>query len=93
MVLLHSENLWRILDAWITSLANETFNDVLPLLRRTFSTFPAPERRMMGEQVKRLGSPAAVATRESDGEKINHERGGKTLPIILKILGIEGENE
>jgi hypothetical protein len=39
LVLVHDPRLWQIVDAWVMQLAPERFTEVLPLLRRTFSTF------------------------------------------------------
>ncbi|MBP6828444.1 MAG: hypothetical protein KA165_17895, partial [Saprospiraceae bacterium] len=47
LLLLHHEELWQTLDGWISNLAEENFTDLLPLLRRTFSRFPVPERQKM----------------------------------------------
>ena len=46
--LLHDERLWDVINAWLAQLNGEVFTQLLPLLRRTFSTFPAPERRRNG---------------------------------------------
>ena len=53
LLLLHQDTLWGILDDWVTGISAEDFGAVLPLLRRTFSAFPAPERRQMGQRVRR----------------------------------------
>jgi len=62
---------------------------VLPLLRRTFSTFPPAERRQMGRRVnKGPRSPAASRTGEPSGERFDHDRAAKVLPLVRQILGI-----
>jgi hypothetical protein len=53
LILLHDEALWDVLDGWVASLSADAFLPVLPLVRRTFSSFPAPERRQMGERARR----------------------------------------
>ncbi len=88
MILLHSDELWRIMDAWLCALREETFDAVLPLVRRTFCTFPAPERRMMGERLKRSRGPSASRPDASDKDVV-HERGALVLPLVMKILGLE----
>lgn len=48
LLLIHQPALWNILDEWIDELSMQpTFKEVLPLLRRTFSDFSAPERQKM----------------------------------------------
>jgi hypothetical protein len=55
LVLVHDQTLLRLVDAWIGGLSAEQFTDALPLLRRTFAGFEPPERRSIGERVRRLG--------------------------------------
>jgi hypothetical protein len=59
LLLAHDREMLRLIDQWLGGLDGERFEEVLPLLRRTFSTFTAPERRTIGERIK--------AENESDG--------------------------
>jgi hypothetical protein len=83
LALIHHTSLWRLVNQWVMSLPEETFVSVLPLLRRTFSTFPAGERRQIGElakgagQVKMPGGP----------DQLDLARVENVLPLLLKILG------
>jgi hypothetical protein len=85
LLLLHNPTLWQVLDAWVVQLPADTFTALLPLLRRTFSTFPAPERRQMGEQVsqKTLSTQGLTLTGTFDGD-----RADAVLPLIAKLLGV-----
>ncbi|WP_017614609.1 DUF5682 family protein [Nocardiopsis salina] len=56
LVLVHDERLLDLIDAWMTGLSPERFADVLPLLRRTFGAFAAPERRSIGAAATRTRS-------------------------------------
>jgi hypothetical protein len=88
LVLLHQDGLWRALDLWITSLDPETFTAMLPLVRRAFSGFQPPERRAMGEKVRKLeGEHEDAAMQESNG--IDHGRAALTLPVLARILGVD----
>lgn len=92
--LLLQDGLWRALDAWLAELPPETFVALLPLLRRAFADFSAPERRSMGEKVKRLGDAeeagASPTTRgTSDHTPLNHERAAAVLPVLAQILGVD----
>jgi hypothetical protein len=51
---LHLVPLWRALDTWLAPLEDALFVAVLPVLRRAFASFPAPERRQMGALIARL---------------------------------------
>ncbi len=81
-VLLHDESLWRVLDGWLQSLGEETFVQLVPLLRRTFATFSAPERRQMGVRVKGRAS-------STPGEPLDEARARAVMPTVRRLLGIE----
>lgn len=55
-LLVHDRRLLQIVDDWVDGVRDDVFDDVLPLLRRTFAGFTGPERREIGEQVSRQGS-------------------------------------
>ncbi|HKZ69943.1 MAG TPA: DUF5682 family protein, partial [Anaerolineales bacterium] len=86
LLLLHDEGLWQVLDEWVTGLKGETFVQLLPLLRRTFSTFAPAERRQMGERVKGKDS-----SRQSLISNFDPERGDAVLPLVASLLGVEIE--
>ena len=83
LLLIHDDAIWPVLDDWVTQLSGETFTALLPLLRRTFANFTAPERRQMGEQV-RLGR----RERESDLGPFDRDRADAALPLIAQLLGL-----
>ncbi|WP_017607439.1 DUF5682 family protein [Nocardiopsis xinjiangensis] len=69
LVLVHDDTLLDLIDAWLTGLAPERFADVLPLLRRTFGAFAAPERRQIGAAATRVALPAGTASLPLDPER------------------------
>ena len=85
-ILLHDAALFAALDGWVTGLPQETFETVLPLLRRTVATFPPPERRRIGERLK--AGPRRGTVGAADG--IDEARADLVLPIVARILGIGG---
>ncbi len=87
LLLLHDDALWVILDEWVTDLAGEAFKTVLPLLRRTFSAFPAPERRQMGERVRR--GPSKPVVGDASTAQVDTARADAVLPLLAQILGLE----
>jgi len=93
--LLSQDGLWLALDRWMSDLDAETFVAVLPLLRRAFSGFESPERRKMGEKVKRLRSDGSGATAgdadllAGDDIPLNRERADAVLPVLAQILGVD----
>ncbi|MBA2395428.1 MAG: hypothetical protein H0V70_22085, partial [Ktedonobacteraceae bacterium] len=91
LTVLHQDGLWRALDRWLSELQAETFEALLPILRRAFSSFQAPERRQMGEKVKHLHTTnAGIAGKRGtrDPSKINQERANSVLPILAQIIGV-----
>jgi hypothetical protein len=85
LLLLHDDRLWQVLDSWVTQLNSDTFTALLPLLRRTFSTFSAPERHQIGERVKREDSRLAAGVEERE---FDERRAETVLPIIAQLLGV-----
>ncbi len=85
LLLLHDDSIWQVLDDWVTGLNDSAFTTLLPLLRRTFSNFPAPERRQMGERV-RLGSQ--LSARAMVNDRFNCDRANQSLPLVAQLLGI-----
>jgi hypothetical protein len=99
LVLLHQDALWTALDHWLCDISSETFVELLPMLRRAFAGFQAPERRAMAEKVKKIG-----AASEGHGKSriavastaIHRPRADLVLPILAHILGVKppaGDNK
>ena len=85
LLLVHDERLLRLVDGWLTGIAPDAFVEALPLLRRTFSEYPAPQRRQIGERAVRLGDPPRPASGDADG--VDEERGDLVLPTVAALLG------
>ncbi len=89
LILIHDPALWDVLDGWIATLHPDAFLPVLPLIRRTFATFTAPERRQMGERARRSPRPAAGPTTAT--ADFDPDRGLAVLPIVARLLGVADE--
>jgi hypothetical protein len=89
MVLVHDERLLALLNAWVFALTPEAFELVCPLVRRTFSTFEAPERRQIGERLKRGLDAQPAGAENSTDASYDAERGALVDPILKLILGEE----
>jgi hypothetical protein len=85
IMLVHQVSLLRMLDGWLDGLSGEHFTQILPLLRRTFSSFPPPERRQIGEQASR-GVSVAPAGGPPE-EDIDEDRANRLLPTFAALLG------
>ncbi|WP_460447727.1 DUF5682 family protein, partial [Angustibacter aerolatus] len=71
VLLLHDPELLGIVDAWVARVDEPTFDDLLPLLRRTFSRHERADRRRLGERLRHRGgaAPAGSASLEPDLER------------------------
>lgn len=84
LILIHDEFLLSIIDEWLLSIENADFENLLPLLRRTFSTFEDPERRQIGRIISgRVKSAAEKAV------AVDEERADMVLPILSELLGLD----
>ena len=92
LILIHDEELWRLVDDWLTGLSGDHFTEILPLLRRTFSAFPQPERRQMGERVKRGAAPR-VAVAAGDDTAFDFEAAEAVLPVLAQLLDLKIQGE
>jgi hypothetical protein len=85
LLLIHDEILWKLVDAWVESVNGEQFVEILPLLRRTFSSFNENIRQQLSERVKRgeVAEPSVVPT------EFNQQQAEKVLPLVLQLLGVK----
>ena len=91
-VLHHDDALFGLFDSWLAGLSAESFPGLLPILRRTFSTFEPPLRRNLGEkaaQSKSTGSGAAAKVKST--VDIDADRAALVLPLVAKLLGLGGD--
>jgi hypothetical protein len=85
-ILIHDDRLRTLLDGWLRSVSAEHFTNVLPLLRRTFSEFPPPERRLLGVRLKQGGDCAQVPAPRVD---FDVEAARRVVPLLQTIWGKE----
>ena len=90
LLLVHDDALLALLDDWLADIAADSFDDVLPLLRRTFGAFEVGERRAIGERVSGDGT----TTRASESPvELDHDRAATVLPTLGALLGLEIQAE
>jgi Family of unknown function (DUF5682) len=85
LLLVHDRGLLAVLDGWVAALPDQDFMDVLPLLRRAFGGFTAPERANIAAAVRQLagGAPARAAA----GDSLDAGRAAAALRTVAAILG------
>jgi hypothetical protein len=91
MLLVHDERLLGLVDGWLAEVPGEVFEDVLPLLRRTFAEFETGVRRSVGELVRR-GTTATALDAEAVtgfGAGLDEARADGVLPTLRLLLGTE----
>ena len=87
--MLSQDGLWQALDQWLSELQPDSFVELLPLLRRAFSGFSAPERRMMGEKARYLHREPGTGGTGLDSVELDHRRASSVLPVLAQVLGVE----
>ncbi len=85
-ILLIDNTLWRMVDQWVSTLTEQVFAELIPILRRTFAGFTTAERRKLGEKVKH-GQSGGGAIKATVKENFDHERAKIGIPIVMQLLG------
>ncbi|MEJ1237118.1 DUF5682 family protein [Chryseolinea sp. T2] len=85
MILIYDNRLWNLIYAWVSSLEEKVFHELLPMLRRAFSNFEYGERRQIGEKAKRGLAKVEVST-AFDNENFNTALAERILPTINQFF-------
>jgi hypothetical protein len=83
LLLVHDDALLQLLDDWLADIPANAFDDVLPLLRRTFGAFDTGERRAIGE---RVAGPRTTSA-EAAGLGFDPARAALVVPTLSALLG------
>lgn len=86
LLLVHDSALLHLIDDWLMGLGAQQFVDVLPLLRRTFGAFAAPERRAIGERVRARTGSGRAAPAAAPADDVDEERAAAAVRTVLEIL-------
>jgi hypothetical protein len=84
LLLLHDARLLGLIDDWVAGVPSDKFDDFVALVRRTFSTFPRPERRQLGQQLARGGGSKPKADID---DRIDVTRARLAVPLLKRLLG------
>lgn len=88
LLLVHDETILRVVDDWIRGLSGDDFSEVLPVLRRAFGSFNAPERRAIAQRAQDLGGKAAGV---AETEDIDWPWAEPALITVRLLLGVPHE--
>nr|WP_202523841.1 DUF5682 family protein [Kitasatospora sp. SID7827] len=86
-LLLHDPTLLGLLDDWLCGVPPAAFTDLLPVLRRTFSSLETGVRHTIGSRVAAgpLGAPGAAA---APAAPLDGERADATTGVLALLLGV-----
>ncbi len=84
LLLLHDKPLLTLIDQWIASVDGAVFDDLIPLLRRTFSAVSSMERRMIGNAV--VGG--VTSTKQRPPVLVDDDRGSLVIESFLGLIGV-----
>jgi hypothetical protein len=87
-LLVHQDALFAIIDAWMASLSEELFQELLPLLRRTFGSFEAPEKQRIYERATDPNGAAGTVSAARVSADLDEERAALMLPTLYRLYGI-----
>ncbi|MFD7643235.1 DUF5682 family protein [Kitasatospora sp. NPDC059795] len=87
-MLLHDPALLGLLDTWLCGVPAETFTDLLPILRRTFSSLETGVRHTIGSRVAAGPLNTSVLEKGPDVE-VDAERADAATPVLALLLGVQ----
>lgn len=93
-LLVHDDRLLGLIDAWLTSVPERAFVDVLPLLRRTFGAYEPGVKRTLGELARRGPAPAGARPAGSGagpapagfGPELDPVRADAVVELVHRLL-------
>lgn len=88
-ILLLNDNLWSLVNNWVCSLEKETFMELLPIMKRTFSEYSPAERRNLGAKAKKHSGSDMAQPQNLIETDYNQEDAAKVIPVIRQLLGLE----
>lgn len=89
VLLLHDPVLLGIVDDWVSGVAEDTFDDLVPLLRRTFARYQPAERRQIGTRLQqRDGSAPAPDGASALDDDALWERAAPVVSRVAELLGL-----
>lgn len=87
-VLVYDDTLFSLVDTWLAGLSEDAFTQLLPLLRRTMSTFTEPERRAIG-QLAAEGERAESGSSTEAEPALDETRAQRALALACRLLGLQ----
>ncbi|MFJ4678705.1 DUF5682 family protein [Kitasatospora sp. NPDC088783] len=86
-LLLHDPTLLGLLDTWLCGVSPDAFTDLLPVLRRTFSSLETGVRHTIGSRVA-AGPLTAPAAGSAPDAPLDEERAEAATEVLALLLGV-----
>ena len=87
-LLVHQDALFAIIDQWVAGLDAALFQELLPLLRRTFGAFDAAEKQRIYERATQPVGAGASHAVENTAADLDEARAALMLPTLYRLYGI-----
>lgn len=91
-VLLIDDLLWGLSNNWVLGLSKEHFDELLPVLRRTFGNYTSAERRQIAERAKEGNKTNEVRQVVSTVSHLATEDAEQSIAMIELLLGLHQHN-
>ena len=88
LLLVTDDALLAIIDEWLTGAPDAVFEDLLPLVRRTFSRYENAERRLIGQHLRALGTGARAPEADASAS-VDLDRAAPAVATVARLLGLE----
>ncbi len=82
LLLIHNPSMIRMISEWLKDLNEDTFLQVLPLLRRSFSEYAKPERAA----IARVANAKHVQLKEEMRKQVNEDNLKRVIPVLRLLL-------
>lgn len=83
LLLLNNHQLWQVLNNWVAQLTDQHFDELLPLLRRTFAKYQPTERQQIGD----LANQKQHFNPQHISQNLHPERANKVLATLQMLFG------
>ena len=90
LLLIHDDSLWQLVDQWLLGLTNAQLIELLPLLRRTTSSFSHPERQQLAQKSQH---GQIVHSKQPELAQLNQARSQQVLTILQQWLHLPRDQD
>lgn len=90
LLLIHDDTLWQLVDQWLLGLSELQLIELLPLLRRTTSSFSHPERQQLAQKSQHGHS---VQGKQQGLEALNQARSQQVLTVLQQWLHLPRDQD